>query len=228
MPTMNDYRRLRCDCEVLSDERRAKVSEYQSQFTAEVRAEWARVHGKRRKFPKDWRKVETLANYQAIHAKYQDAGLQWLADWKSRRDQLEAELNGLAQLVEPETLPDGVELIQVDWVYSGAYRSQGFGAMKYTREAAQSRADKGTHYGLKMEIRLIGEPTSCGYGITLQDYGIFANTDADGWDIITRRPGVPLKEWIKGCWKRGVNPRVYDPFLPYGIEERLGLDYLGG
>jgi hypothetical protein len=27
--------------------------------------------------------------------------------------------------------------------------------------------------------------------------------------------------------KKGVNPRVYMPFLPHGIEQQLGLDYFG-
>jgi hypothetical protein len=57
----------------------------------------------------------------------------------------------------------------------------------------QNLADEGTHYGLTMGIRLIGEPCNCGYGIVLQNYGIFANTDTDSWDVMARRPGVPLK-----------------------------------
>ncbi len=38
---------------------------------------------------------------------------------------------------------------------------------------------------------------------------------------------VPLVDWVQACWKRGVNPRVYDPFLPHGFEQRHGLDFHG-
>ena len=43
-----------------------------------------------------------------------------------------------------------------------------------------------------------------------------------------RKPVQSFKDQIKSCWKRGVNPRVYNPFLPAGLEEKLGLDYFGG
>jgi len=43
-----------------------------------------------------------------------------------------------------------------------------------------------------------------------------------------RRPGPTLREQVRLCWKRGVNPRVYSPFLPHGYEQSVGLDYFGG
>ena len=39
--------------------------------------------------------------------------------------------------------------------------------------------------------------------------------------------GPSLREWLALCWKRGCNPRVYNPWLPHGIEERLGVTYFG-
>lgn len=46
--------------------------------------------------------------------------------------------------------------------------------------------------------------------------------------ILAKMPGPPLREQVRRCWARGVNPRVYNPFLPHGYEERVGLDYFGG
>ena len=60
------------------------------------------------------------------------------------------------------------------------------------------------------------------------EYCIYANTDGAGWDFAMRKPVQSFKDQIKSCWKRGVNPRVYNPFLPAGLEEKLGLDYFGG
>lgn len=45
-------------------------------------------------------------------------------------------------------------------------------------------------------------------------------------EIIKMNP-LPLKEWVRRCWKKGVNPRVYNPYLPHGFEEANGLDYFG-
>jgi len=228
-PTFADYRALRRRREALSEEHKTVTREYQNEYLSWLELEWSRLKGKRRKFPEhNWAKVVELPTYTAVTAMFTLAGREWLKDWERRRAEIEAELDRLATVVEPEALPDGAELQQVDWVYSGAYASQGFGAMKYTREAGQAMADKAVYYGLKAEVKEIGEGVNCGYGIVLRDVGVFANVDADGWDVIRRRPGVPLRDWIRSCWRRGVNPRVYNPFLPYGLEERMGLDYFGG
>ena len=36
--------------------------------------------------------------------------------------------------------------------------------------------------------------------------------------------GPSLVEQVRMSWRRGVNPRVYNPFLPVGFEEKHGLD----
>ena len=59
-------------------------------------------------------------------------------------------------------------------------------------------------------------------------YGVLIDTTPIGWEILKRKPAVPLRETVRLCWKRGVNPRVSMPFLPHGYEESVGLDYFGG
>jgi hypothetical protein len=39
--------------------------------------------------------------------------------------------------------------------------------------------------------------------------------------------GLPVGEFMRRCWARAWNPRVLDPFLPAGLEDKLGLDYQG-
>ena len=36
-----------------------------------------------------------------------------------------------------------------------------------------------------------------------------------------------LREQVRRSWARGVNPRVFNPFLPHGYEEQEGIDYFG-
>lgn len=38
---------------------------------------------------------------------------------------------------------------------------------------------------------------------------------------------LPVRDFVKFCWKRGCQPRVFFPFLPVGYEEKAGLDYFG-
>ncbi len=108
------------------------------------------------------------------------------------------------------------------------YMSQGYGASRYAERQAQMVADKARFHGLTAEVRPEGPArTESRWGITYQDYAVWVNTDEDGWKLLERKPEVPLKEWLRLCWKRGVNPRVYNPFLPAGLEEKLGIDYFG-
>lgn len=51
--------------------------------------------------------------------------------------------------------------------------------------------------------------------------------DAIDVEIVKRSPPPPLREQVRLAWKRGVNPRVYNPFLPHGYEEQAGIDYFG-
>ena len=48
-------------------------------------------------------------------------------------------------------------------------------------------------------------------------------------ELAKRKPsGFTTRDWLKACWGVGANPRVFNPFLPHGLEEKWGLDYFGG
>jgi hypothetical protein len=108
----------------------------------------------------------------------------------------------------------------VRWIYGGAYRSQGYGAEKYTRHAAQQVVDDLEYLGLSGEIV---PTTDGGFDVIamLED----AELDVE---IFKASPNIPLDEWVRRCWKAQCNPRVYSPFLPPGYEEAHGLDFFGG
>jgi hypothetical protein len=46
-------------------------------------------------------------------------------------------------------------------------------------------------------------------------------------EILKSRPELSLRDWAKTLMKAGCNIRVFQPFLPHGIEQKLGLDYFG-
>lgn len=55
---------------------------------------------------------------------------------------------------------------------------------------------------------------------------IWIKSTQTGSEILKRKP-YSLRDFVKYSWKNGVNPRVSNPFIPYGFEEENGLDYHG-
>ncbi len=58
------------------------------------------------------------------------------------------------------------------------------------------------------------------------DVHVEVETETDV-EIARRLPDPPLRDWIKRCWQNGANPRVFQPLLPQGLEEKLGINLLG-
>lgn len=39
--------------------------------------------------------------------------------------------------------------------------------------------------------------------------------------------GIPIGEYLRRTWAMGLNPRVFNPYLPQGLEAKMGIDYMG-
>ena len=154
--------------------------------------------------------------------------------WKAKADQVmaahaQAEKDFDAKLIDEalEEIPATTFLGQVYTSSASNYRSQGFGASNYAEKSAESKADIARFHGFHAEVRPVGTEHRTNDGCRYQNYGVFVNTTEIGWEMLIRRPGPTLKDWLKMCWKRGVNPRVFNPCLPHGLEEKFGIDYFG-
>ena len=222
MATFQDFQHVLAELETLKRVFRSRERELNEELNASLTADF------KKKFP---RRKYTLARFPdcpngpAILAQYKALANEWYRQtYKPTFDALETQLNTIAR----ECLPDHTaEMNLVHRVYASAYASQGYGCEKYTRQSAENAAKVARNQGFKAEVRPVGQYFRDQYGITYQDYGVFCDCSAMGWDLLRRKPAMSLREWIKDCWRRGTNPRVYDPFLPYGIEARLGLDEFG-
>jgi hypothetical protein len=179
------------------------------------------------KFPKrkkiDFDLVKDDDAFKAIFDRWKVKADELYADHKKAEEEFDAKLMDEAL----EDIPATTILGQVYTSYSSTYRSQGFGASNYAEKAAESKADIARFYGFHAEVKPVGSGHRTNDGCHYQDYGLFVNTTEVGWEMLIRRPGPSLREWLKMCWKRGVNPRVYNPFLPPGVEEKYGIDYFG-
>jgi len=174
----------------------------------------------------DMSKACELPNYDEIRGEWQPKADALVERWDAASKEMKARM---AEAAATEPVPTTDEMVLVDQVWGSSYHTQGFGANTYAENAARHLADKAVHHGLKAEVRVIRTGKGDRWGYQTQDYGVFANTTEAGWRMLKEhKPEVPLRDWIRACWGRGVNPRVYNPYLPHGIEEKLGLDRFGG
>jgi hypothetical protein len=165
-----------------------------------------------------------------IRAPFQTEADRVMNEHSARTKQIEAGLSELAPYAEVRP----GELRKFAWIYGNSYSTQGFGAQRYAQNAAELQADRCRHYGIEVEVRAVGERPKCSGGpywsgaCWSPDYEVHAAVESDvDVEILRRRPGPTLRESVRLCWKRGVNPRVFNPFLPHGYEERVGLDFFG-
>lgn len=181
-------------------------------------------------FPRQQRhgrgKLLEIPGYSELLADWQEATLEIWRRHERLRDAFKSAMAGAARC---EELPRVPELQRVHVSYAGTYSTQ-TQSSRYAKGEAETYADKAKHYGLRAEVRPDGElRTTPGiYGGSYQDYAVWADTTEIGAAMLMHRPGIPLRDWIRAYWKRGVNPRVYHYWLPYDLEEKLGLDYFGG
>lgn len=133
------------------------------------------------------------------------------------RKSFDAALDVLAQ--DAEVAPG--DPLCVDAVWTASYSSQGFGASRYARGAADDLASGYRALGVPVEVRRVV------HGSSVESWEVWANVASMVDREIVRRRKVSLRDWMRDCLRRGQNPRVYNPFLPHGLEHKLGLDYYG-
>ena len=173
-----------------------------------------------------WYRIQTdLPEYAAIEEKHQANAIAYLS---ALREQQKALLMALQGEAEALPVPRAEGWLELQVVSGGSYHTQGFGANKYARDAAEGVADKARNHGLEAEVQVIGGSTSGGrssYGY--EDYGVYAKTTEFGKVVLGYKTELPLREQVKRCLQRGANPFTYMPFLPQDYLEKVGLDAWG-
>lgn len=161
------------------------------------------------------RKDKSEAEIEKVRSIYQPIADKLRYQWSNARRAHEEAFFFYAILAD---VPKSERMQHVSTHYKSTWSSQGWGDVTYARNAAQNEVDRVEHNGYAGVIR------ECTGG----QFEILVNVETlDGWTILKKKPGPSLAEWLRRCWKRGVNPRVYSPFLPHGLEEKLGIDFQG-
>jgi hypothetical protein len=100
-----------------------------------------------------------------------------------------------------------------------------------TDEGAFSTQPGAVHYAEQFANVLIHEAATGGIVATKErvphGWRVVVPLDTVCCEVLKMRAGLPTSEFIRLCWKHGINPRCILPF-PHGLEEKYGLDFFGG
>ncbi len=114
-------------------------------------------------------------------------------------------------------------LLMYDSISVSSYSTQGFGAATYASGYATLVAWQLKQICDWLVVEVICNQLDRSYDVMV---GVESKLDVE---ILKLKPtAITLREWLKKCWAVGCNPRVFNPYLPHGIEAKLGLDYFGG
>lgn len=221
------------ELENLKEERATVFKEAQARYDAEQSLMFSSRFGKMKKFNRDL--IRDDPEYKALVDRYTNnyTGLAHVLYMRYADDITQIEFV-LSQLAEHITLRPEKEWTQWTSVSETRYSTQGWGANKYAKNHAESEADTARYFDIPVEVReryVKYDPpihshyngTSYGY----HEYDVVVALGQFQLEVLKRKPGITMKETVRLLWKRGVNPRVYYPFLPQGYEEKVGLDHFG-
>jgi hypothetical protein len=199
---------------------------------------WRKAESKRRKKAKEPPLADLAADdlWQAMPADLRADGDALVAAYKNAEallDVIRKGLDALAPAVVIDLDGDTDRILAWGATYPNQTDSTG-----YNRGSAEAYADVARMAGVPVHVvALCYWSPDCGgwrqdkYGRQQVNEGTYAAvvrvvSDLDV-EVLQRRPGPSLVEWVRLCWKRGRNPRVYNPWLPHGFEDAHGLDYFG-
>lgn len=198
------------------------------------------AHPRRRKQPEQ-KVIRLWEGYQPL---FDEAS----AELKAKLDYYRDEVKRLKDLIY-EAMADGAGYPRAGLVKaqlgpiisSEDYRTQGFGAIDYARGMAEMVANQARFYKIPVSIAQVtpewattearrGRRAPVGGWIPHAEFRVFVEVEHAIIDLLLIQigPGADLVEQVRLCWARGVNPRVYNPFLPHDFESKHGLDYHGG
>lgn len=145
--------------------------------------------------------------------------------YKDKRDSLQLEIDNLSDMLVLSPSKEKKSTFGI--YYESSYLTQGMGAYHYAYNRAKiACVECSIYYKIKPLLKTVLKK-----GNHSTEFHIIVNLDDVETYALNRKilnKGFDLKEMIRQCWKRGVNPRVLFPGLRHGLEEELGLDYFGG
>lgn len=148
------------------------------------------------------------------------------AELKGEINWAETCLERLADQTRPIIGPDPKWLPYDAAVWASSYRSTGNGA-HYARGSCEVKADLIRAFGVEARaVEVFGDEGKRSAGLERFRTEVLVHEELDV-EILKRSLAYSLKDWLRFTMRRGMNPRVFSPFLPWGTEAKLGLDHFG-
>lgn len=213
---------------ILRKKKVALREEYNAEFDAMLRAHkpWAKIEDSY-KLRNKAEKALTLDGLHWLQSPLVVKYKRLLQEYTEELNWIKVQLDRLAQALIPKT---GSLWLPVRTVFGSSYHTQGFGANAYARGAAQNYALNFEVQGLETQVVEIERPRPKfppRFYVHTSDWEVQVKATHTDVEIAKRKPALSLREWVKACWAKQLNPRVFDPFLPYDLERKLGIDYQG-
>ena len=211
------------------DRQSQKRKELQIAFETELFAEFRSRFKTRKQITFALCKEKMSAETDAIYNKWKDKAYPVYDRQRAAMKKLDQMLDDVAQDVPVATTTEYWSLVET--VSDDTYRSQGWGKAKYAKTDAELTAAKYKMLGILTElVRVSGEERFGSFGTYTvgAEWQVWAPADSVMIELIRRKDGLEIKDFLKLCWSRASNPRVINSFLPNGLEEKLGVNYHGG
>lgn len=227
VPTRECFRKALAAIESARAARSTAYDALQAEYEAEGLALWKSIRRKGWPLAKpDWTKPGALEAREPLDAEYKGKAETLHAQHKAILAECEQEANRIAETLHVEP---GEDWHEAERIGSWAYSSQGYGAVSYAKGACENRMLDFEAHGVETRIRKTdAKPAKGFHGVPSATFvGEARVRDALDIEIGKRKPRLSLRDWMKACWRKGLNPRVLNPFLPHGLEERMGVGYQG-
>ncbi len=209
---MSEFAKVLEDYDLLKVNWRETTKKYQEECDAFFAAEFKKQFPKKKKYD-----FNLIVGYEATLKNFQDTAKAMQTEYSAKCKEYEGRLNNLSDTTEIPITEDWYEHYQS----SGYYYSSQTQAEKYAEGSCKRVIGICEMHDVESKYTWEKQEISP-YLI----HKVWIRSNRIGSEILNRRK-YSLKDFVKSCWKAGVNPRVYNPFLPYGIEEEYGLDYHG-
>ena len=216
MGTLQEFEALVMERGALVLAHRAERDDANATYEGEIEAEYRRCYPKRKYIRA--KAVKTLGPWvDDLLASWQPRVRAIIERQDAEKQVMEDRLWRCAADCPVPVATDRMTVVAHAWTAS--YHTQGLGAACYARGAVEGAADTARAAGLDVEIHYRKD--------ILGSVEAWANTTELGAALLRYKPGPSLREQVRSCWARHVNPRVYHPFLPAGYEESEGIDCFG-
>jgi hypothetical protein len=207
--------------------------------------EWKMTQAHKLQYPR--RRIIKFENVDedtcaAIDEEVLALGMVYYEDRLWTHARLKRELRELAPQLDFTPYEDGA-MYKVYRSETSAYRSQ-TNSYGYAKAPADRRKDLLIKHGFKAKVVVItwedefgpGETRVAGwtgngymrnYANMTYAFDVWANCEPYHLDAIQRMGGQTILEWAVDCWKRGTNPKVFNPFLSQEIYDKSMRIHMG-